>query len=136
MDCYSLKNVSFSYPETTEKALDGINLSVEAGDFLVLFGISGCGKSTLLRLLKTALAPHGLLSGQISFFGQELAQIDSRTQTERIGFVSQSPDNQIVCDKVWHELAFGLESLGAPQGVIRSRVAEISAFLFLFPLTR
>lgn len=128
MESYSLKNVSFSYPEATEKALDGITLSVEAGGFLVLFGISGGGKSTLLRLLKTALAPHGLLSGQIDFFGQELAQIDSRTQAEKIGFVSQSPDNQIVCDKVWHELAFGLESLGAPQSTIRSRVAEISAF--------
>ncbi len=128
MECYTLRNVSFSYPACRERTLDGVNLTVRQGDFLVLFGASGCGKSTLLRLLKTALSPHGALAGEITFSGRPLSETDVRTQARRIGFVSQSPDNQIVCDKVWHELAFGAESLGLSQTLIRARVAETAAF--------
>ena len=89
---------------------------------MVLCGPSGCGKSTLLRQLKTVLAPHGPLQGQILFQGKALAEIDQRTQSAAIGFVLQSPENQIVTDKVWHELAFGLERLGYDTATIRRRV--------------
>ena len=54
--------------------------------------------------------------------------MDQRTLAARIGFVQQSPENQIVTDKVWHELAFGLESLGVDTPTIRRRVAEMAAF--------
>lgn len=128
MECYALRDVSFTYPECREKALDGVSLTVRRGEFFVLFGASGCGKSTLLRLLKTELAPHGTLTGRITYSGRPLAETDARAQAQKIGFVSQSPDNQIVCDKVWHELAFGAESLGLPQTLIRARVAETAAF--------
>ena len=94
----------------------------------MLAGPSGCGKSTLLRQLKTVLAPHGKLSGELLFQGKPLAETDLHVQTAKIGFVQQSPDNQIVTDKVWHELAFGLESLGYDTPTIRSRVAEMASF--------
>ena len=128
MELYSFQNVSFSYPEQENMALKEISLSVEAGEFLLLFGPSGCGKSTLLHHLKTCLTPHGLLQGEISFGGRPLASIGDREQAQRIGFVQQSPENQVVTDKVWHELAFGLESLGFDTPAIRRRVAEIAAF--------
>ena len=85
-------------------------------------GPSGLRKSTLLRQLKTVLAPHGLREGEITFCGTPLSQIPGRRQAAEIGFVQQSPENQVVTDKVWHELAFGLESLGFDTPTIRRRV--------------
>ena len=95
---------------------------------MVLCGPSGCGKSTLLRQLKRALAPHGKRGGTILFEGKLLEELDQRTESQRIGFVQQSPENQVVTDKVWHELAFGLESLGYDTPTIRRRVAEMASF--------
>ena len=125
---FRIRDFSFSYPEEEAKALDGLTLDVMPGEFLVLCGPSGCGKSTLLRQLKTVLAPHGVRSGDILFEGIPLDQVDHRTQSQRIGFVQQNPENQIVTDKVWHELAFGLESLGYDTPTIRRRVAEMASF--------
>lgn len=128
MENYIFKNVSFSYPEQEQKALKNISFEVVQGEFLVLCGPSGCGKSTLLRHLKTCLKPHGVLSGEILFEGKALDDVDERTQAQEIGFVMQSPENQVVTDKVWHELAFGLESLGYDTPTIRRRVAEVASF--------
>ena len=94
----------------------------------MICGRSGCGKSTLLRQLKTVLAPSGNTSGQILYRGVSLKDTDHRTQSQEIGFVMQNPDNQIVTDKVWHELAFGLESLGCDNATIRLRVAEMASY--------
>ena len=128
MALFTIENLTFSYPEQTAHAIDGLSLTVPEGAFLVLCGPSGCGKSTLLRQLKPALAPHGVRSGRILFRSQPLEGTDARVQAARIGFVQQSPENQIVTDKVWHELAFGLESLGEDTPTIRRRVAEMASF--------
>ncbi len=128
MENFSFKNVSFAYPEQESKALRNISFDVSQGEFLILCGPSGCGKSTLLRHFKTCLAPHGTLEGEILSDGKKLKEIDERTKAQEIGFVMQSPENQVVTDKVWHELAFGLESLGCDTPTIRRRVAEVAAF--------
>ena len=128
MENFSFKHVSFAYPEQENKALRNISFEISQGEFLILCGSSGCGKSTLLRHLKTCLAPHGVLTGEILFNGQPLSQTDERTQSQEIGFVLQSLENQVVTDKVWHELAFGLESLGYDTPTIRRRVAEVASF--------
>ncbi|HPX71187.1 MAG TPA: ABC transporter ATP-binding protein, partial [Bacillota bacterium] len=128
METFTLRKLSFWYPQQTEPALRDLNLSVRGGEFLTLCGPSGCGKSTLLRQLKSVLTPHGVRSGEILFEGRTLEEIDFREQSAAIGFVQQSPENQIVTDKVWHELAFGLESLGCDNRTIRSRVAEMASF--------
>lgn len=128
MENFSFKGVSFAYPEQENKALRNISFTVNQGEFLILCGPSGCGKSTLLRHLKTCLTPHGVLTGEILFNGNPLNEADERTQSQEIGFVLQSPENQVVTDKVWHELAFGLESLGLDTPTIRRRVAEVAAF--------
>ena len=128
MEVFTIQNLNFAYPEQEQNAISDLTLSVQPGEFLVLCGPSGCGKSTLLRQLKTVLAPHGRRSGEILFDGRNLDSLDQREQAETIGFVQQSPENQIATDKVWHELAFGLESLGYDTPTIRRRVAEMASF--------
>jgi len=128
MEAYQISDLSFTYPLKKDPALKNINLSIRPGEFITLCGRSGCGKTTLLRHFKTVLTPHGSRSGQIMFAGISLAEVDQRVQAQDIGFVMQSPDNQIVTDKVWHELAFGLESLGYDTAEIRLRVAEMANY--------
>ena len=126
---FEIKNLSFSYPTAGgRKALDDINLTIERGQYVTFCGRSGCGKTTLLRQLKSALAPHGKRTGEILFDGTPIGDVGLREQSARIGYVMQDPDNQIVTDKVWHELAFGLESLGVDQKTIRLRVAEMASY--------
>lgn len=128
MEIIKTENLSFTYPLAKTRALDGINLSISHGEFVTVCGKSGCGKTTLLRLLKPALTPHGEKIGDIHFCGEPLKKINARDEATKIGFIMQNPDEQIVTDKVWHELAFGLESLGVDTPEIRRRVAEISSF--------
>ena len=128
MECFKIENLSFTYPQRENKALDNISLVINKGDYIALCGKSGCGKTTLLNQLKAVLTPHGKTDGRVIFCGQELTKVDSRTQAQKIGFVMQNPDSQIVTDKVWHELAFGLENLGVEQKTIRLRVAEMANY--------
>ena len=125
---FHIQNLSFTYPAGGDKVLDNVNLSIEQGEYVVLCGRSGSGKTTLLRHLKSVLAPHGRRSGEVLFNGRALEEIPHREQSEKIGFVMQNPDDQIVTDKVWHELAFGLESLGTDPKVMRLRVAEMASY--------
>lgn len=128
MESFKIENLSFSYPQREHKALDDINISINKGEFVTICGKSGCGKTTLLRLLKPAISPHGEIFGKIYFENCPLSQIGEREQAQKIGFVMQNPDNQIVTDKVWHELAFGLESLGYKTEEIRMRVSEMASY--------
>ena len=128
MALYTIKNLSFTYPGQEKRALNDLNFTIEEGEFLLICGRSGCGKTTLLRNLKTAMAPHGKQEGEILFHDKLLADVDERTQAAGIGYVLQDPQHQLVTDKVWHELAFGLESLGTSQERIRLRTAEMANY--------
>ena len=123
-----IRNLTFKYPLADEPAIKNINLDVEQSEFIVLCGKSGCGKSTLLRQMKKNLIPYGEKEGEVLYYGTEISDLDDRKSTTDIGFVQQNPDNQLVTDKVWHELAFGLESLGVDNQSIRRRVAEMASF--------
>ncbi len=128
MENFRIENLSFSYPTSEKKSLDNVSLKIEKGEYIVLCGKSGSGKTTLLRHLKSVLTPYGKRSGDIYFNGIPLKNVDNREQSSKIGYVMQNPDDQIVTDKVWHELAFGLESLGCDQKTMRSRVAEMACY--------
>ena len=128
MKIIELKKLSFRYSGEDKEVLSDINLAIEEGGFYVICGASGSGKSTLLRQLKTSLQPVGQRSGRILYYGRDLEEVSQYTQSAKIGFVFQNPDTQIVTDKVWHELAFGLESIGMPQDMIRVRVAEMASY--------
>lgn len=128
MAIVKINNVSFTYPNETNPILKNMNLTIHQGEFIVLIGQSGCGKSTLLRHFKRELRPHGTMTGTIFYQDCDLEQLDAEVAAADIGYVFQNPDNQIVTDKVWHELAFGLESLGIDAPTIRRRVAEMANF--------
>ncbi len=128
MEIYRIEDLSFAFPLQEVDTLRKIRLVFRGGEFVTICGKSGSGKSTFLRQLKSILTPHGKRTGEVFYRGRAISDVDQRTQASEIGFVLQNPDNQIVTDKVWHELAFGLESLGCDQRTIRLRVAEMASF--------
>lgn len=125
---FDIENLSFSYPGSDKRVLDDVSLHIAQGEYVCLCGSSGCGKTTLLRHLKTVLSPVGTRTGRVLLNDVPLDEFSQRDQSSLIGFVMQNPDSQIVTDKVWHELAFGLESLGVDQRTMRLRVAEMASY--------
>lgn len=136
MEILSIKNLTFSYPNKENFALQNVNLSINSGDFVVVCGQSGSGKTTLLRMLKKEIAPHGEKQGAVYYKGEDVEKLDDKISAQKIGFVFQKPDQQIVTDKVWHELAFGLESLGYDSDYIRLRVGEMANYFGITSLFR
>ncbi len=128
MEILALQNLSFRYPTEAENTLSDISLSIEEGEFCVLCGGSGSGKTTLMKLIKRELAPHGTLSGKIFFCGKEQSSLSARESAADIGYVLQNPEAQVVTDKVWHELSFGLENLGYDADYIRLRIGEMANY--------
>lgn len=128
MAAIEVRNLSFTYPTGERKALEDVSFDVDSSEFVVVCGKSGCGKSTLLRQLKKNLVPYGEKEGGAYYEGIDITELEDRVNASEIGFVQQNPDNQIVTDKVWHELAFGLESLGLDNASIKRRVAEMASF--------
>lgn len=128
MELLQVKNLSFKYPNTEKNALENINFSVDKGSFVLLCGKSGCGKTTLLKMIKKEISPFGEKHGEIFYNNKNLDDIDEITSVSKIGLVGQNPDEQIVTDKVWHELAFGLENLGVKTEKIRLRVGEMASY--------
>ena len=122
------EKVTFTYPLAEQAALKGITFEIEEAQFIVICGKSGCGKSTLLRQMKKSMIPYGELEGEILYDGISIKELEDRKSVSEIGYVQQNPDNQIVTDKVWHELAFGLESLGYDNQTIKRRVAEMADY--------
>ncbi|MEE1025700.1 MAG: ATP-binding cassette domain-containing protein [Acutalibacteraceae bacterium] len=128
MELLKIENLTFSYPNTLSPTIKGVNLTVNEGEFTVLCGATGSGKSTLLRLLKRELSPTGDISGSIYYKETNITELSSDISASKIGFVMQNPEHQIVTDKVWHELGFGLENMGLPQNEIALRVCEMASY--------
>lgn len=136
MEIITVKDLSFKYILSDHDVINKVNLKVNEGDFMVICGESGCGKTTLLRHLKKELTPYGTTTGEVLYQDKPLIEIDLKTSATNIGYVMQNPDNQIVTDKVWHELAFGLENIGEKRTLIKRRVAEMANFFGLNELFR
>jgi len=120
-----IKNLSFTYVGEDKHALKNIDISVKSGEFIALAGISGSGKTTLLKLLKPQIAPNGTINGEILIGGEPIKKVDTAVE---VGFVMQNPENQIVTDKVYRELAFGLENIGEKTEKIKVKIAEIAEY--------
>ncbi len=128
MEILKVENLSFTYPLCNEKAIDGISFSVDRGDFITVCGATGCGKSTLMRMIKKELTPLGDMTGRVFYKGRDINTLSEAETACSIGFVAQRPEEQIVTDKVWHELAFGLENMGIARDIIRRRVSEMTCY--------
>ena len=128
MELLKIENLTFTYPKMLSPAIKGLNLTVNEGEFVAVCGATGSGKSTLLRLLKRELSPLGEINGNIYYKGTEISDLDTKISASKIGFVMQNPEQQIVTDKVWHELSFGLENLGLDQKEIALRVCEMASY--------
>lgn len=128
MATIEFKNVSFTYPNCENEALKDVSFAIHESEFVVICGASGSGKTTLLRHMKKNMIPYGKGSGDILYRGQDIETLADRVSVSEIGYVQQNPESQIVTDKVWHELAFGLESLGEPNEVIRKKTAEMANY--------
>lgn len=123
-----IRDLTFAYAAGDEPVLSDINIDIDSGEFVIIMGSSGSGKTTLLKMLKRNMIPAGRYSGRVYIYGKEADKLTDRENAAGIGYVSQDPDNQIVTDKVWHELAFGLENLGMDNVTIRKKVAEMSEY--------
>ncbi len=123
-----IRNLTFAYPQSSQPAVSGVSLSVERGEYIALCGATGSGKTTLLRRLKREIAPLGEQSGEILLDGIPLDNLTDRQSAQMIGYVMQRPEQQIVTDRVWHELAFGLENMGMERQRMRRRVSEMAAY--------
>ena len=128
MEKIRIRDLSFKYPLAKKNAIENINLDINRSEFVVICGRSGCGKSTLLRHMKKQLIPYGEKSGEVFIEGTRIEDLEDRKSASSTGFILQDPDSQIVTDKVWHELAFGLENLGLNTNVIKRRVAEMANY--------
>lgn len=123
-----MRGLSFTYPGLSHPVLRDVSWRVPVGAFALLVGGTGSGKSTLLSLAKREIAPAGDRAGEVLVFGRPTDALSDEDAARSVGYVFQSPDNQIVCETVWHEMAFGLENLGTPQDEMRRLVAETSYF--------
>ncbi|MDE6565972.1 MAG: ATP-binding cassette domain-containing protein, partial [Clostridia bacterium] len=128
MAIYKIENLNFTYSGGTTPVLNNISLQIEEGGFYIICGKSGSGKSTLLKLLKKELSPKGNCTGDIYYNNINLKELDNHTFVAEIGFVGQDVESNLVCDKVWKELAFGLGNLGYSDEFIGARVAEVSEY--------
>ena len=128
MEALAVRDLTVTFPECEAPVLTDVSFRLEQGDFAVICGATGCGKTTLLRMLKRELTPLCTQQGSVTFCGIPIAELDARTAAAEIGFVMQHPEQQIVTDKVWHELAFGLENMQTPPEIMRRRIAEIASY--------
>lgn len=136
METIRFEDVSFTYPLGQRPALQDLSLTIHPGEFVVICGKSGCGKSTFLRQIKKELTPYGRTEGRVLYGDVPIAQLPPRKSAAAFGFVMQNPDSQLVTDKVWHELAFGLENLGLPCSTIKRRVAEMASYFGILDIHR
>lgn len=127
MNILEIKNLNFNYVDFPP-LWENVNMQLEAGDFALLLGPSGSGKSCLMKHLIYKVAPYGNASGEILYKGQSLDSLSPYEHVKNIAYVSQNPDEQIVSESVWQELAFSLEQLGMPADKMRLRIAEVANF--------
>lgn len=127
MEIFTVQNLSFRYPQK-EWILKNVTFDLVEGEILLLLGASGSGKTTLLRQLKPQICPKGEQNGNVYFNGKTMDSVPAQISSSQIGFVFQDPAHQVVTDKVWHELVFGMENLGYSQWEMELRLGEVANY--------
>lgn len=130
------ESVTVTYADSTRPTLDGVDLTIDEGEFALVIGPTGSGKSTLLRTIN-GLVPHftgGTLQGRVVVDGRDTATHPPRELADVVGYVPQDPRAGFVTDTVEEELAYTMESLGLAPDVMRRRVEETLDLLGLADL--
>ncbi|PIC70768.1 hypothetical protein CSV77_07565 [Sporosarcina sp. P16b] len=126
MAILTVENLNFQYEE--QHVLRDVSFSIKRGEFITLFGPTGSGKSTLLKMMKREMRPNGKLSGTVYVNGEKIDELPASTTATAIGYIMQNPEEQIVMEKVWQELAFGLENMGMSTVDMQQKIAEVASF--------
>lgn len=117
-----LENIVFAYdPEADKRAIDGVSLTVEQGEWLAIIGHNGSGKSTIAKIMNGLLEPT---AGQVKVDGEVLTEETLWSIRKKIGMVFQNPDNQFVGATVEDDVAFTLENQGVPREEMVKRVQD------------
>ncbi len=123
----NIKNLTFTYSDSKNKALSDVSLSIDDSDFILITGPSGCGKSTLCRCIN-GLVPSfygGEISGSVEVQNIDALRTPTKDMAKKVGMVFQDPENQLVTTDVEREIAFGLENLGLSKTVMVKRIEEV-----------
>lgn len=128
MSVITVENLRYRYPHAKELALDGLNFSVEKGEFIGIIGENGAGKSTLSQAIM-GLVPQfykGAYGGTVMVDGIEAGRTPVAQLCGHVGLVFQNPFNQLsgAKDNVYEEVAFGMQNLGVPAEEMKGRVEE------------
>jgi energy-coupling factor transporter ATPase len=124
MAIIEIRDLVYTYPGVSKPSIDGVSLTVEKGEFVLITGPSGCGKTSLCRTFN-GLIPHfyqGELKGQVVVAGQDVVGKQTFDMAKRVGLVFQNPENQLFALSVEKDVAFGLENLGMSRDEMRKRV--------------
>ena len=120
MSLIEAKNISYTYPDGS-KALQGIDLQAEKGEFVGLLASNGSGKTTLLRCINGLIKPQ---SGDVTIDGESISRLPQKNLFQRIGMVFQNPNDQLFASTVAEDVAFGPSNMGLPKDEVRSRVED------------
>jgi energy-coupling factor transporter ATP-binding protein EcfA2 len=124
MPALMMRDVGFAYEGSVDSALEGVDVSIDKGEFVTILGANGAGKTTL-AMLTNGLIPHyikGTLSGRVEVFGNDISKFRVAQISTVVGMVFQEPESQLFCMNVEEEVAFGPENLGVPRAEIEERV--------------
>ena len=124
-----LHDLGYTYPGADQPSVAGANLTLSAGEIVLLTGPTGCGKSTLLRAAAGLAGRHGqgTLAGEIRLCGRDPAEMAPAERVRRLGFVAQEPQDQLVASTVGDELAFAMESARQDPQAIAARLPDLLA---------
>lgn len=114
-----LDNLSYTYPNAAQPALQSISVTIEKGEWVAIIGHNGSGKSTLAKLLNYLLIPT---AGEIKIAGVTASEETVWDIRDLVGMVFQNPDNQFVGATVADDVAFGMENRGIPRDAMLPRV--------------
>jgi energy-coupling factor transport system ATP-binding protein len=120
----SIESLEFQWPSATKPIIEGLNLTVNRGEWVALIGDNGAGKSTLLRLIAGLLKPG---NGQVSLQGKNIASLKAAQRAPLLGVLFQEAERQIFHNRVRDEIAFGLHHQGVSGDVLAQKVAQTLA---------